>query len=94
MSRAIRKCGINGFNELRYRLTVKESDTKIQNRGEILNKPLIEAQRVLEQISMTTILDMITVMKNSRRIFVLDRGLTEYAAQEFTLKLQLLTLAF
>lgn len=90
VSRAIRKCGINGFNELRYKLTVKESDTKIQNIGEILNKSLIEAQRVLEQISMTTILDVITVMKNSKRIFVLARGLTEYVAQEFTLKLQLL----
>ena len=90
VSRAIRKCGINGFNELRYRLTVKESDAKIQNMGEILNKSLIEAQRVLEQISMATILNVITVMKNSRRIFVLARGLTEYVAQEFTLKLQLL----
>lgn len=30
VSRAIRKCGINGFNELRYRLTEKESDKNIQ----------------------------------------------------------------
>ena len=41
VSRAIRKCGINGFNELRYRLTVKESNTQIQNMGEILNKSFI-----------------------------------------------------
>ncbi len=90
VSRAIRKCGINGFNELRYRLTVKESNTQIQNMGEILNKSLIEAQRVLEQISLTTILDIVGALKGARRIFVLARGLTEYVAQEFTLKLQLL----
>lgn len=90
VSRAIRKCGINGFNELRYRLTEKESDKNIQNMGEILNKSLIEAQRVLEQISLTSVLDIISVIKESRRIFVVARGLTEYVAQEFTLKLQLL----
>lgn len=90
VSRAIRKCGINGFNELRYRLTTKESNTQVQNMGEILNKSLIEAQRVLEQISLTTVLDIVNVMKGARRIFILGRGLTEYVSQEFTLKLQLL----
>lgn len=35
VSRAIRKCGINGFNELRYRLTEKEGNAQIQNMGEI-----------------------------------------------------------
>lgn len=90
VSRAIRKCGINGFNELRYRLTAKESNTQVQNMGEILNKSLIEAQRVLEQISLTTVLDIVNVMRGARRIFILGRGLTEYVSQEFTLKLQLL----
>lgn len=90
VSRAIRKCGINGFNELRYKLTVKESNSQIQNMGEILNKSFIEAQRVLEQISLTTILDIVGAIKGARRILVLARGLTEYVAQEFVLKLQLL----
>lgn len=90
VSRAIRKCGINGFNELRYRLTEKGADKDIQNMGEILNKSLIEAQRVLEQISLASVLEFISVIKGASRVFVLARGLTEYVAQEFTLKLQLL----
>lgn len=44
VSRAIRKCGLNGFNELRYRLTVKAKEKDIQNMGEVMNKSLIEAQ--------------------------------------------------
>lgn len=90
VSRAIRKCGLNGFNELRYRLTVKAKEKDIQNMGEVMNKSLIEAQRVIEQISVSGILEIIKYLKEASRIFVFGRGLTEYVAEEFTLKLQLL----
>ncbi len=90
VSRAIRKCGLNGFNELRYRLTVKAEEKDIQNMGEVMNKSLIEAQRVIEQISVSGILEIIQYLKEASRIFVFGRGLTEYVAEEFTLKLQLL----
>ena len=59
VSRAIRKCGLNGFNELRYRLTVKAKEKDIQNMGEVMNKSLIEAQRVIEQISVSGILEIV-----------------------------------
>ena len=78
VSRAIRKCGINGFNELRYKLTSKNENNNVHNIGEIINKSLIEARSSIENI------------KKSSRIYVLSRGLTEYVADEFTLKLQLL----
>ena len=90
VSRAIRKCNVNGFNELRYRLTLQDKSNEIQNIGEIMNKSLIEAQRVIEQISLTTVINLINDLKEASRIYVLARGLTEYVAQEFTFKLQLL----
>lgn len=90
VSRAIRKCGLNGFNELRYLSAKKSQNDEVAHVGDILNKSLIESQRVIDQISIDKILKIITVLKESRRIIVLARGMTEYVAQEFTFKLQLL----
>lgn len=90
VSRAIRKCNVHGFNELRYRLTVQDENNEIQNIGEVMNKSLIEAQRVIEQISLPTIINLIKDLDNASRIYVFARGLTEYVGQEFSLKLQLL----
>ena len=90
VSRAIRKCGLNGFHELRYRLTVKAEEKDIQNMGEVMNKSLVEAQQVIEHISVSGILEIIKCIKEASRIFVFGRGLTEYVAEEFALKLQLL----
>jgi len=92
VSRAIRKCGINGFNELRYKLTVPNNNKELVNINEIMNKSLIEATEVLQRISLSNILSVVNEIqaaKNSR-IYIFSRGLTEQAATEFSLKLQLL----
>lgn len=44
VSRAIRKCGINGFNELRYKLMRPNTDRAIVSINEIMNKSLIEGR--------------------------------------------------
>lgn len=90
VSRAIKKCGLNGFNELRYLSSQKSNNNAIMDVGDIMNKSLIECQRVIEQLSIKKVLDIITLLKESRRIIVLARGMTEYVAKEFTFKLQLL----
>ena len=90
VSRAIRKCGIHGFNELRYKLIANEKDAEVKNVGEIFNKSLIEAQNVIEQISTSDILETIKVFESTEHIYVLGRGLSEYVANEFSFKLQLL----
>lgn len=90
VSRAIRKCGINGFNELRHKLTSQNKNNEIHNVGEIINKSLIEARHSIENLSLSNVLKIIDKIKKSSRIYVLSRGLSEYVAEEFTLKLQLL----
>ena len=87
VSRAIRKCGVNGFNELRYRLTSKNNDDEIQNMGEIINKSFVEARQVVDRISVKNVLNIINCLAKAKRIYVLARGLTEYVGEEFTLKL-------
>jgi len=90
VSRAIRKCGLNGFNELRYRSVNKAKSEEIQGINEILNKTLIEAQKVHERISLTDVLEIIKCLDSARQISVFARGPTTYVGQEFSLKLQLL----
>lgn len=92
VSRAIRKCGVHGFNELRYRLTSKNNDDEIYNMGEIINKSFIEARQVVDRISVTNVLNIVNCLAESKRIYVLSRGLTCYVGKEFTFKLQLLGL--
>ncbi|PJI08411.1 MULTISPECIES: MurR/RpiR family transcriptional regulator [Clostridium] len=91
VSRAIKKAGIDGFSQLRY-LISKESngDSDSGQVNEIINKSLIETTNTIERISVEDILKTVNLIKNSSRIYVLSRGLTELVGEEFTLKLQLL----
>ena len=91
VSRTIKKCGFEGFSELRYRVSAKEEhnhDSKKVN--EILGKSLIEVTKTVENISITKVLNIVKIIKEAKRIYILARGLTELVAQEFNLKLQLL----
>ncbi len=90
VSRAIRKCRINGFNELRYKLASGASDKQVVDVNEILNKSLIEASRTVEQISMADVLKSIRLIQEARKVYVFARGMTEYVANEFCFKLQLM----
>lgn len=79
VSRAIRKCGINGFNELRYKLTAKTENTEVKDLNEIMNKSLIEATSVIQH-----------TMKDAKRVLIFSRGPTHLVAQELSMKLQVL----
>lgn len=91
VSRTIKKCGLDGFSELRYKISAKEDynhDSKKIN--EILDKSLIEVTKTIENISVKNVLEVVRLIKESRRTYILARGLTELVAEEFNLKLQLL----
>ena len=78
VSRAIKKCGLNGFIELRYTLSKKnkkEDDSKDIN--EIFSKSLIETRQTIENLSVNSILEVLELIKKSEKIIVLARGLTE-----------------
>lgn len=90
VSRAIRKCGVSGFHELRYKLTAAAKQPEICRMGEVVNNSLLEVQRVIDELSVPTVLRIVESIRAAERILVLGRGLTEYVAEEFGLKLQLL----
>lgn len=92
VSRAIRKCGINGFNELRYKLTQPNKNKDLVSINEIMNKSLIEATFVLERMSLTNVLNIVNTISaaKDKKIYIFSRGLTEHVAKEFSLKLELL----
>ncbi len=91
VSRTIKKCGIDGFAELRYLLSQKNSLAKNSIQvNEILKKSVMEVTTTIENISIDQILKSVELIKRAPRIYILSRGLTILVAQEFSLKLQLL----
>ncbi|MGL5329646.1 MAG: MurR/RpiR family transcriptional regulator [Peptostreptococcaceae bacterium] len=91
VSRAIKKCGLKGFSELRYKIIINDDENKeYKNINHILEKSLIEVKRTIENLSIKDIKDAIDLIKNSKRVYILARGLTELVATEFDLKLKLL----
>ncbi|OOM14558.1 MurR/RpiR family transcriptional regulator [Clostridium saccharobutylicum] len=91
VSRTIKKCGLDGFSELRYKISAKEDyNNEAKKINEILGKSLIEVTKTIENISVKNVLKVVKEIKGARRIYILARGLTELVAQEFNLKLELL----
>ena len=91
VSRAIKKCGVNGFMELRYNLSKrKEEINSSKDINEIFSKSLIETRQTLENISVNQILEIIELIQKSKKIIVIARGLSELVATEFSLKLELM----
>lgn len=91
VSRTIKKCGIGGFTELRYRISVQNNEkTDFGPINEILEKSLKEATNTVEEISIDNVLKSVELIKKSSKIYVIARGLTELVSQEYSLKLQLL----
>ena len=91
VSRAIKKCGVNGFMELRYNLSKrKEEIDSSKDINEIFSKSLIETRQTLENISVNQILEVIELIQKSKKIIVVARGLSELVATEFSLKLELM----
>jgi len=91
VSRAIRKCGINGIAELRYIISTKleqNSDSTVVNT--IFQKFLTECSRTIDNIRISTITKLIHFIKEAERIFVVARGTTALIAEDFVLQLQLL----
>jgi len=91
VSRTIKKCGLEGFSELRYKISARGDYNKDSKKvNEILGKSLTEVTKTIENISISKVLEIVKLIKESKRIYILARGLTELVAQEFNLKLQLL----
>ena len=90
VSRAIKKCDVSGFVDLRYRSMKQNGDEKNNAVNEIMHQSLHEVQSIISSISATQILDAVNIIKDSDKIHVLGRGLSEYVAEEFSMKLQLL----
>lgn len=92
VSRAIRKCGINGFNELRYKIELPKKEKSLISINEIMKKTLVEANEVLQRISLKNILNVINKISrySNKQIYVFSRGPTEQVAKEFSFRLQLL----
>jgi len=92
VSRAVKKCQLNGFAELRYKISEEmDNEKNSETMNNVLEKSLKEISNTIDYLSLDDILESVKIIKNSKKIYVLARGLSELVANEFSLKLQLLS---
>ncbi|MBR5157943.1 MAG: MurR/RpiR family transcriptional regulator [Clostridia bacterium] len=90
VSRAIRKANLHGFNELRCKCLDKANDNSLNLANEIMYQSFNETQNIIESISVRRILQAIERIDAAKKVYVFGRGLSEYVAEEFSFKLQLM----
>lgn len=90
VSRAIRKCNIHGFNELRCKCIKPTTEKDLTLANKILYQSLNEIQNIIESISTRRISQAITYIEQAKKVYVFGRGVSEYVAEEFSFKLQLM----
>lgn len=94
VSRTIKKCGLNGFTEFRYRLLSHNKDSKnyeaYKGINTLLEKSLMEVSRTVDSISIKDVVSVVNTIKETTRVYIIARGLTELVAKEFDYKLNLL----
>lgn len=94
VTRAIQKCGFQGITELRYKLSVDTKDEQNLRSpyavNEILDKSFRECTKTIDNLNITSILQAIDYIKNSKRIFIYARGFTALIAEELQMYLQLI----
>lgn len=91
VSRAIKKCGINGITELRYRISKrKTSNQATYKMNTILNRYMQEFKATIEKLETAQVIKVVDYIKHARRILLLARGTTVFIAEDFEFQLQLL----
>lgn len=89
VSRAVRKCGYESFNEARNHLAHQNSDDAARYCiNEILSKSYMECIRTIELIHVDDIKQIAQSIRQAKRIVVLARGITRLVAEEFSFQLE------
>lgn len=90
VSRAIRKCGFSGIPELRRYIATRISQFSAPYlMNEVLELSYKECVNTIENLRIPDVLKIVDLIRTANRIYVLARGITALAAQEFTFQLQL-----
>ncbi len=89
VSRAVRKCGISGISELRFKISSKASDPAPMIVNNILQRAYEECTKTIEKLNVTDILRTADLIRTAKKIYVVGRGTTAYVAREFVFQLQL-----
>lgn len=90
VSRAIRKLGFSNILEIRKEVSAQSAmDLQIGHVNDILKKSYEECTRTIEEIRIPSILEIVQKIKSARKIYILARGITSLAAEEFEFLLQL-----
>ncbi len=91
VSRAIRKCGVQGIAQLRYQLASERTEQQESFLvNDILKKSYTECTNTIANIRSESILEITSLIRSASKIYIIAMGLTALVAQEFQIELQLL----
>lgn len=88
ISRAIKKCGVRKFPDVRHRLAVKEITKKNLIIGEIKEKAYEECTNAIENMDETLVLQIVEHIRDAKRIFILAQGSAQLPALELEAQLR------
>lgn len=89
VSRAIHKCGFESIMELRVKISQQNMSPQYALTNEILKKSFIECTQTIENLNIENVVRVASYIKRANKIFVLARGITAFAAEEFVTYLEL-----
>lgn len=90
VSRAVRKCGYSGLPDLRMKISNKLQVISEPLLNEVLQRVYDECTQTIDNIRISDIIRIVNFIKSAKKIIVLARGTSVYAANEFAWHLQLL----
>ena len=88
ISRAIKKCGLSKFPDVRHQLAVKEIKKKRVVVNEIMEKVYEECTTTIENMDEAAILKMVEYIRQAKRIFILAQGSAQLPALELETQLR------
>lgn len=89
VSRAIRKCGFSSFSEMKYRLSEDaKQNVQTYEMNQVLSKSYTECIETIKRIDISSVLEIVRLLRSASVVYLLANGLTALIANEFAIQLQ------
>ncbi len=89
VSRAIRKCGFASLSEMKFRLAEDANDNKqAYEMNRILSKSYTECLETIKSIDISSVVELVQMLRAARTVYLVANGLTALVANEFAVQLQ------
>lgn len=89
VSRAIRKCGFSSFAEMKFRLSEDAKQNVVTyEMNRVLSKSYTECIETIKRIDISSVIEIVRLLRTASVVYILANGLTALIANEFAIQLQ------